>query len=81
VPLPLLGGQALGHGLRRKRLGIRRAIRFEQLPLGERAAVDRVEPEPVDQMHHAAHREPVVADRGHRDVAALSADAYWVQNR
>jgi hypothetical protein len=64
----LESGQSRRQSVGRKCLGVRRAIRFEQLAFGERAAVDRVEPEPVDQMHHAPHREPVVADRGHRDA-------------
>ena len=71
------GGQPLGEGVGRKRLGVRRAVGFEQLSLGERAAVDRVESEPVDQMHHGAHREPVVADRGHRDAVGRARRA-WV---
>jgi hypothetical protein len=44
--------------------------------LGERAGVDRVESQPVKQMPHGVHREPV-ADRGHRNAIGHARRA-WV---
>jgi len=45
--------------------------------MGERAAVERVEPEPVDQVHHGTHLESVVTDRGHGDAVGRAGSA-WV---
>jgi Aldehyde dehydrogenase family len=57
---------------------LRRAVGSEQLSFGERAAVDRVESEPVDELHHSAHSDLAAANRVHYGLTStiLAGDTY-----